>query len=126
VTTEEQKSAARRLQAYITRRLSECRNEIAPELMEYIVGDDETEIEAALVVAKTKTAAILQGIFQAQQTPDELAWRQNQTDGISDQRPLGTEQEFVDRVKGMSLSEFAKHREEFGVRGSTSNRGIFG
>ena len=59
----EQKRASMR--AYIDRRKVEERDEIAPELLDFIQGTTVEEIEAAITRAKAKTASILEGIFQA-------------------------------------------------------------
>ena len=51
--------------AYISRRISEERDEIAPELTGYIGGSSVEQVEAAISTAKAKTASILAGIREA-------------------------------------------------------------
>jgi hypothetical protein len=64
VFKQEQKRA--NLLAYTQRRVAEERDEIAPELIDYIDGPDEESVEAAIANAKAKTASILEGVRQAQ------------------------------------------------------------
>jgi hypothetical protein len=53
------------LMAYTQRRIAEERDEIAPELVDYIDGADKEAVEAAITNAKAKTASILEGVRQA-------------------------------------------------------------
>lgn len=53
------------MQTYIQRRLSEERDEIAPELIDFIQGDSVEQVEASISTAKAKTASILDGIREA-------------------------------------------------------------
>ena len=51
--------------AYIQRRISEERDLVAPELIDYIGGSSVEQVEAAISTAKAKTASILAGIREA-------------------------------------------------------------
>ena len=57
------------MQAYISRRIAEEPDEIAPELTSYVRGDTREEVEQAILAAKQKTASILDGIRSAFQVP---------------------------------------------------------
>ncbi len=86
----EKQAAERRLQAFITRRLSEERATIAPELAEFVVGNSEDEVEAAITLAKSKTQSGLAGIRQAQARRDDFdtEWASaNVREGVANQVP---------------------------------------
>jgi chromosome segregation ATPase len=53
------------LLAHIQKRLAEEKDNIAPELIDYIDGTSVEEVEAAITTAKNKTASMLEGIRQA-------------------------------------------------------------
>ena len=55
----------RELQAFISRRIAEEADEIAPELIDFIQGDSVEAVEAAISTAKAKTQSILDGIREA-------------------------------------------------------------
>ncbi len=50
---------------YARRRKAEERDEIAPELIDYVRGDSIEAIEQSITRAKAKTASILEGVRQA-------------------------------------------------------------
>ena len=53
--------------AYIQRRTAEERDNIAPELVDYISGSTVDEVEQSITTAKAKTQSILEGLQMAQQ-----------------------------------------------------------
>jgi len=112
----ERQTQERRLQSYLTRKLSEAGDEIAPEIRDLVCGNSQDEIEAAINLAKTKTAQILAGIRQAQARPDDVdpAWAANVREGISDLPDVGH----------MSMSEYARYRQAAGIGRAASGRGI--
>jgi hypothetical protein len=114
----DKQAAERRLQAFITRRLAEERDTVAPELHEYIVGNSEAEVEAAITLAKTKTQAILAGIRSARARPDDVdpAWVQANREGVGDQVDIGS----------MDMTAYANYRAAAGIGQSKNAVGIFG
>ena len=115
----EKQAAERRLQALITRRLAEERDTIAPELHEFVVGNNTDEVEAAITLAKTKTQAILAGIRSAQARPDDadqVRFRADVQTGYGDRVP---------DVSGMSMREYEAYRKAAGI-GQRADHGIFG
>ena len=73
LATMEKEQAFLRLQAFIQRRVAEetSANTIIPELVEFIGGNNEDEVEASINKVKEKTANIVQGAItlSAPQTP---------------------------------------------------------
>lgn len=65
----EQERERTELMAFIQRRKSELRDEVAPELMSFITGDSIEAIEDSIERAREKTASILEGIRQVQVPP---------------------------------------------------------
>jgi hypothetical protein len=110
----DKQAAERRLQAFITRRLAEERDTIAPELHEYIVGNSEDEVEAAIRRAKSKTTQIIAGIRQAQAP---AAFVEHVREGVSD---LDAE-----AVRNMSVEDFGRVRTQLGVA-RPRDQGILG
>lgn len=105
----EKQAAERRLQAYLIRRVHECRDEIAPELMEYVTGNSEAEIEATITLAKEATQQILARIRQVQARPDDADMVRFQADvqgGFGNDEP---------DVQSMSMAEYARERARLGV-----------
>ncbi len=117
------------IDAYIQRRLAEERDEIAPELLDYIGGDSREAVERAIATAKAKTASILDGILQAQamsaQVPSAPAPAGNPSPGAQQQQPQS--QATADQIRAIEPGspEHLVLRHRYGLdRGR--GRGIFG
>jgi hypothetical protein len=115
------------LQAYTQSRLAQETDNIAPQFLDYIHGNSEQEIDAAIEVAKAKSAEIAQHVQSiAQQAP---APRGASVTGYAPVGPIevegGTRKFSPDDIKNMSMSEYAKYRNSFGTARNNTG-GLFG
>ncbi|MGH3407551.1 MAG: hypothetical protein ACRDRJ_34385 [Streptosporangiaceae bacterium] len=121
------------MRAYAQRRVAEERDEIAPELIDYIGGDTIEAVEASIATARSKTASIVDGIQQAlSDVPDVQVPRTPAPAGIP---PQGGQQQDPQQLRQPTLEELAdlevgspKHlalRRAAGIDRSRG-RGIFG
>ena len=108
----DQKAAERNRQAYLVRAVLAAQNDVAPELLDYIGGTSTEEIDRSIELAKAKSAQLFQRARQAQARPDDVdpAWAANVREGTT-----ATDNALAERVAGMSLLEYSRHRQEFGV-----------
>jgi hypothetical protein len=118
------------LQNYAQRRVSEEQSNIAPELLDYIGGNNETEIEQSITTAIAKTNAIVESIQAAQQS-QRAGMRGVSTAGYSTSGPMDTEpgqKSFsIEDLQNMSAAEYAKHRGSLlGAAASQREKGLFG
>lgn len=116
------------LTLYIRDRVEAERDNIAPELLDFIDGQSKEEVDASIERVKAKTAAIVEGMRQAQ-----LAQRAGMpgvapsggatalTPGID----TGDKQLSAEDIKGMGMKDFAALRSRMGM-GSGSGQGLFG
>jgi hypothetical protein len=115
-----------RLRAYTQERLAAERNNIAPELIDLVTGNSQEEIDASIGVLKNKTLAILESVQQAQ-TANRAQMRGVSTAGYTMQGPTDNDSGFrqlsADDIKNMSMSEYAKYREQLLGAASDSYRG---
>lgn len=106
-------------------------NELAPELADYVSGNNEAEIDASLEFAKQKTQQIVTGIQQAQ-VQARAAMPGVSTAGFAATGPMDTEPGHktftLEELNAMPMSEYAKHRNALlGAQASTQqNRGLYG
>ena len=105
------------------------RDDIAPELVEFVGGNTKEEIDASVQRVVEKTSQILSGIQQAQ-TAARAAMPGVSTGGFTPTGPMdaqgGTRQLSPEDIAGMSMDEFAAHRAQFGVAGNNVGQGRFG
>lgn len=111
------------LRAYLSRRISEERESIAPELLDYIGGSTIDEVERSISTAKAKTQSILDGIRQAQPSANSPNI-QGQPPQIKQQQtaPITAEQ-----LAAMSPAspEYIALRQALGLDTAGHGRGIF-
>jgi len=114
-----------RLQAYIQRRINEEADNIVPELVEFISGETEEEIEASINKVKEKTANIVRGA--ATLTAPTMPTGVSPTGGPAG--PLdnlsGPRQYSKEDISNMTMQQYAAWREQQGISGAGSNRGLF-
>lgn len=118
-----------RLQSYIQQRVSEERNNIAPELIDLVSGNSPEQVEESLNTLKGKTQAILESVQQAaiQQrsqmrgvSPTGYA-----TTGPMDSDP-GHKTFSLQELKDLPMSEYAKIRGSLGIGNAAQNqRGMY-
>lgn len=115
------------LQAYVQRRVAEetAANTIIPELVEFIGGNSEEEVEASIIKVKEKTANIVKGA--ATLTAPQMPTGVSPTGGPSG--PLdnlgGPKQHSPEDISRMSMEEYKAFRAQQGIAGAGNNRGMF-
>ncbi len=123
----EKQSQALQLQSYILRRLSEEQDNIEPELIDFVGGDTEAEVEASIEVVKAKSARIADNVKQATTRQRASMPGVAPSAGINAQGPMdtpGDRQLTAQDIQGMSMSEFAQLRQRIGMPNG-SGRGLF-
>lgn len=117
------------LREYAQNAVRNAGDDIAPQLVDYITGNTQAEIDASLEMAKAKTAAILEEVAQSQQVIRSQQRGVSATGyaptGVMDTAP-GSEQYTTEQIAAMTPNEWAKHRNKFIGQGNTNNRGLFG
>lgn len=120
----------RKLQAYISRRIAEEADQIAPELVGYISGDTREEVEQAISTAKAKTSSILDGIRQAlpgAPVQAEFPAQQEQPQGLSAEQQTAMTPYTLAQLTAMEPGspEHLAARAAFGLNRSRG-RGLYG
>lgn len=115
------------LQIYIRDRVSAESENIAPELLDFIGGNDKAEVDASIELVKSKTAAIVEGMRQAQ-----IAQRAGMpgtapsagATGLTPGLDTGNGQQVTaEDIAGMSMKDFAALRQRAGI--GNAGQGIF-
>lgn len=117
------------LSAYRQNRLEQERENIIPELIDLIQGNNVDEIESSIAALKTKSSSIFENVAAAsQQTRKEMvgaritAPANGPLDNDSDQLSVSP-----DSLRNMSLAEYAKNRDKLlGSTGTNRGQGLFG
>jgi hypothetical protein len=115
------------LQAYIQRRVNEEQDNIVPELIDFIGGDNEAAVEASIEIVKAKSAQIVDNVKQANTRQRSTMPGVAPAAGVNAQGPLdtpGDRQLTAQDIQGMSMSEFAQLRQRIGMPNG-SGRGLF-
>ena len=108
------------LQKFRTKRLEEEKEEIMPNLLTWVQGNSEQEIEEAIARAKETTASILNDVVQAQQNQQfaaQQARQQARGTGVTAPPvgPLdnnsGQQTYSADDIRNMSIGDYAKNRD---------------
>ena len=121
----------RRFQAlmnYRSMRMEQERDNIIPELIDMVQGNDENEIEQSISALTEKSAKIFDSVAQAglQTRKDMVGARvtvpaSGPLDNDSEQRSFTP-----DSIKDMSLADYAKNRAKLLGQGNNSGQGLFG
>ncbi len=121
----------RRFQAlmnYRSMRIEQERDNIIPELIDMVQGNDENDIEQSISALKEKSAKIFDSVAQAglQTRKDMVGARvtvpaSGPLDNDSEQRSFTP-----DSIKDMSLADYAKNRTKLLGQGNNSGQGLFG
>jgi hypothetical protein len=117
------------LQSYIQRRVGEETNEIAPELLDFVGGNSQEEVETSINTVKAKTQAILESVQQAA-IQQRASMRGVSPTGYSTTGPMdtdpGTKSYSLTDLRDMPMSEYAKIRGQLGVGNVAQNqRGLY-
>jgi len=127
IATMQKEQEFLRLQAYIQRRVAEetAANTIIPELVEFIGGNSEDEVETTITKVKEKTANIVKGA--ATLTAPTMPNGVSPTGGPSG--PLdnlgGPKQYSKEDIDKMDMQQYAAWRQQQGIAGAGNNRGLF-
>jgi len=115
------------LQVYIRDSVEANRDEIAPELLDFIDGTTKEEVDASIERVKAKTAAIVEGMRQATQQARAGMPGVAPSGGATALTPgldTGNQTLSPDDIKGMSMKDFAALRAKMGMTGS-GGQGLF-
>jgi len=119
----EQERRFQELESFKSRRIAEEQDNVMPELLDFIRGNSEEEIESAISAVKTRTSAILENIQQAM--PQQQRLRGVPATGSTPSGPLEnmTEQQTYTSadIAGMTMDQYAQVRDR--LLASTSFRG---
>lgn len=119
----EQERRFQELESYKSRRIAENQDNIMPELLDFVKGNTEEEIEASISAVVTRTSAILENIQQA--LPQQQRVRGIPATGSTPMGPLenSTEQQTFTSadIAAMTMEQYAQYRDR--LLASTSLRG---
>lgn len=128
------------LRDYTQQQIAAHQNEIAPQLLPFVTGNSREEIDASIarVIASTNDiAAEMQQITTPVVPPEQqVVIPQQQQVILPGTRPTGVpgntdpaaqmQTLTQDQINNMSMSEYAKLRQQMGIGGQSNNRGLFG
>jgi hypothetical protein len=117
------------LQTYRSQRLEQERENIIPELIDLIQGNNAEEVEASIVSLKEKSTRIFDNVAAAsQQSRKEMvgaritAPANGPLDNDSDSQSASP-----DELRNMSMADYAKNRSKLlGASGTNRGQGLFG
>jgi DNA repair exonuclease SbcCD ATPase subunit len=115
------------LQSYTQRRVNEevAQDNIAPEFLDYILGNTEAEIEASITKAKEKTASIAEakagGLPRSPGVSPTGFGPTGPIDALQGQQQFTPEQ-----IANMNMDEYAAYRAATGIDKAGKDRGMFG
>jgi hypothetical protein len=117
------------LQSYIQRRVGEEQENIAPELLDFVTGNTQAEVESSINTVKEKTQAILESVQQAA-IQQRASMRGVSPTGYSTTGPMDTDPGHksysLADLSAMPMSEYAKIRGQLGVGQAAQNqRGLY-
>jgi DNA repair exonuclease SbcCD ATPase subunit len=119
----EQERRFQEIESYKSRRIAEEQDNIMPELMDFIRGNSEDEIESAIFAVKERTSAIMENIQQAM--PPRQNLRGVPATGSTPIGPLEnmTEQQTLTSadIANMTMEQYAQVRDR--LLAQTSMRG---
>ncbi len=118
-----------KLQSYIRTRVAEeiAANTIIPDLVEFVGGNSEDEVEASITKVKEKTANIVKGATTLSGGVSQLPGVSptgspaGPLDNLSGPRQLSAEE-----IASMSMDEFSKYRRQSGLDRAGNGQGLFG
>ncbi len=116
------------MQEYRSRRIEEERDEILPELLDLVVGDNPDQIEASIAGLRERSSRIIANAQQAA----ESARRDMAGARVTDPSAAGPLENYSDsrtftpdNIRDMSIDEYAQYRESLLGKG-TRSEGMFG
>ena len=125
----EKERALAALSAYTASRVAEERDNIAPQLLDFIGGNTQEEIEASIERVKARSAEIAAEV-QAQITAQRASQRGVSPTGLAAFGPLdgeGAQRQYSPQdIQNMSMQDYAKFRQQAGIAGGGAGVGMFG
>jgi len=120
------------LKNYIERRAREelSGDHIADELIDFINGNNEAEVEESIVNLRAKTNSILENIRAGQQQVRAGMPGVSNTSAPPAGAPLdnitGQQRQLTpEEIRNIPMSEWGKHRAAFGLTSADSNQGLY-
>jgi hypothetical protein len=114
------------LTAYRNRRLEEERDNIIPELVDLISGNNPDEIEQSITNLRDRSSKILESAQQALQTTRREMVGTKPTLPPTMENNSGQQQFTAEQIAAMSVSEYAKNRGRLLPGVANPDKGIFG
>ena len=114
------------LTAYRNRRLAEEQDNIMPELVDLISGNNADEIENSITGLRERSAKILESAQQAMQTARRDMKGTSTTLPPTMENNSGQQQFTADQIAAMSVTEYAKYRDRLFPGANNQNKGLFG
>lgn len=119
------------LQNYIQRRVAEviADNSVMPDLIEFINGNTEQEVDASVTKMQEKTANIVEGATRLTAPGQPTTTPGVSPTGFAPAGPLdtlsGTRQYTAEDIKNMNAQEYAAFRAQVGIDKAGNNKGLF-
>jgi sugar-specific transcriptional regulator TrmB len=114
------------LTAYRNRRLAEEQENIMPELLDLISGNNADEIENSITGLRERSSKILESAQQAMQTARRDMKGTSTTLPPTMENNSGQQQFTADQIAAMSVTEYAKYRDRLFPGANNQNKGLFG
>lgn len=119
------------LQSYIQRRVAEviADNSVMPDLIEFINGNTEQEVDVSVTKMQEKTANIVEGATRLTAPGQPTTTPGVSPTGFAPAGPLdtlsGSRQYTAEDIKNMSAQEYAAFRSQVGIDKAGNNKGLF-
>ena len=114
------------LTAYRNRRLAEEQDNIMPELVDLISGNNADEIENSITGLRERSSKILESAQQAMQNARRDMKGTSTTLPPTMENNSGQQQFSAEQIAAMSVTEYAKHRDRLFPGANNQNKGLFG
>jgi len=114
------------LTAYRNRRLAEEQENIMPELVDLISGNNADEIEQSITGLRERSSKILESAQQAMQNARRDMKGTSTTLPPTMENNSGQQQFTADQIAAMSVTEYAKYRDRLFPGANNQNQGLFG
>jgi hypothetical protein len=114
------------LTAYRNRRLAEEQDNIMPELVDLISGNNADEIENSITGLRERSSKILESAQQAMQNARRDMKGTSTTLPPTMENNSGQQQFTADQIAAMSVTEYAKYRDRLFPGANNQNKGLFG
>ena len=114
------------LTSYRNRRLAEEQDNIMPELVDLISGNNADEIEQSITGLRERSSKILESAQQAMQNARRDMKGTSTTLPPTMENNSGQQQFTADQIAAMSVTEYAKYRDRLFPGANNQNKGLFG